>query len=1062
MDNNKINTNTMDNTLKFWRDEIKGKQRGIYNCKDRINLAINKIKERIYKKILRCDNWLKKECYYTDVGKYKFLDKEWMPIRVGDLWGGKNVSCFFKQTVKIPDYLKGEKVKFLLYLGGDSLVKINGKPYQGLDPFRNEILLTENAKGGEIFNIEVESYHVWRLGEPLIKKIECSDLAAIDTEIEEIYWDFKAVYNGLFIQDINIELESFIKNTLNEAVRYIKPGISGREEFLTELKKGKKILHERIFESDNFKINGTLKLVGHSHLDVVFLWQYKEFVRKVGRTHSTMLRLLEQYPDFIFSQNQVIIYRVLKENYPTLFKQIKQRVKEKRWEILGPLWVESDLNLISGESIVRQIMHGANFLQKEFGFIPKIIWHPDMFGACYTLPQILKKSGMEYFVTNKLGVWNDTNPWKLNSFLWEGPDGSRVFAVTPPIHFIGTAEADHISKCVKALKNNTGEDETIYCYGWGDGGGGVDTEMLEYARRYKRFPGLPGTKSSRAIDALRQIKGKNKNPVVYKDELYLEAHRGAYTTKSRLKKINRKLENQLREAEIFLVICTLLDKFNYPEEELSKAWETLLTNQFHDSITGTHIGPVYADIINDYKDLTENVRALRNNALGFISTKVKKIYDKKAVIVFNSTQRKRSSIAYFDFLLDKNTTIVDEDNVEVAYQYIKNIQGSHKTVLYAEHIPACGYRVFYLDKKIKKEKVAIKNPHKISISREYFENKFFKVKFNKSGEITSIFDKNNGFEIIKENGLGNKFSIYEDVPSEYEAWDITKKYKDKELDLSPGKITVIEKGPVCWALLLKKKILNSYLKQRIIFYNDIPRIDFETEIDWKERRKLLRVGFDINVMARDYTCDIAFGNIKRPAYRNNTFEQAKFEVSAHNWIDLSEDSYGVAIFTDCKYGFDVEKSKMSITLLKGPVYPDPDSDIEKSSFTYSLFPHKGYWKDAEVNQRALEFNNPLICMRNEEIAKERSLPGEFSFLKINKINITLEAVKKSDNDEGIVVRLVERYGRNSNACLTVFKNIKNVFECDLLENNLEKLKPDANNLKFNIAPYEIKTFKIYF
>lgn len=1062
MNNNKINTNTMDNTLKFWRNEIKDKQRGIYNYKDRINLAINNIKERIYKKTLRFDNWLKRECYYTDVGKYKFLDKEWKPIKVGDSWGGKDVSCFFKQTVKIPDYFKGNKIKFLLYLGGDSLVKINGKPYQGLDPFRNEILLTENAKGGEKFNINIESYHVWHFGEPLTKIIECSDLAAIDTEIEEIYWDFKAVYNGLFIQNINIELESFIKNTLNEAVKYINPDIIDREKFLTELKKGKKIIHKRIFKSENFKINGILKLIGHSHLDVVFLWQYKEFVRKVGRTHSTMLRLMEQYPDFIFSQNQVIIYKELKENYPSLFKQIKQRVKEGRWEILGPLWVEPDLNLISGESIIRQIMHGANFLQSEFGFVPKIIWHPDMFGACYTLPQILKKSGMEYFVTHKLGVWNDTNPWKLNNFLWEGPDGSQIFAVTPSIHFIGTVEADHISKCVKALKNNTGEDETIYCYGWGDGGGGVDSEMLEYAKRYKRFPGLPKTKSSRALDALKQIKEKDKNPIVFKDELYLEAHRGAYTTKSRLKKLNRKLENQLRESEIFSIICTLLDKFHYPKEELSKMWETLLTNQFHDSITGTHIGAAYADIINDYNNLEENVRNLRNNALNFISSKIEKTLDKKAVVVFNSTQRKRSSLAFFDYILDENTIIVDENNIEVVSQCIKDIEDCWKTVFYAEGIPACGYKVFYLDKKIKERKAAIENTNKISISKEYFENKFFKVKFNDSGEIISIFDKNNEFEIITENGLGNKFSIYEDVPSKYEAWDITIHYKDKELPLLPGKITVIEKGPVCWALLLQKKILNSYLKQKIIFYNNIPQIDFETEIDWKERRKLLRVGFDVNVMVKDYTCDIAFGNIKRPAYRNNTFEQAKFEVSAHNWIDLSEDSYGVAIFTDCKYGFDVEKNRMSITLLRGPVYPDPDSDIEKSSFTYSLFPHRGYWKDAEVNQRALEFNNPLISMLNEEITKDSNLPGKFSFFKIDKINITLEAVKKSNNDESIIVRLVERYGRRSNACLTAFKNIKKIFECDLLENNLKELKPSTNNLTFNIAPYEIKTFKIYF
>ncbi len=1059
MANSKANTGlssqSLDEMLGDWREQIKGKQRGLYTFENIVDLKLKELKARIYSEVVPADEWMMKQVYFRGVGRYEDIDKEFKPIKVGETWGGEDVSCFFKQKIKIPPEMKGKKVVLLVYFGGDSLLSLNGVPHQGMDPMRNLVFLTDCAKGDEEYEVNVESYYMWHAGEPELKRLECSNIAAVDTEIERIYWNYKSAFNGFSIINISDELNVYLKDALKEAIEYIRPELTDRNEFLDSLEKGDKILRDKIYNCDKFKVHGKLALVGNSHLDVVFLWTYDEFVRKLGRTHATMLRLMEQYPRFIFTQSQPLMYKEMKKNYPALYEQVKQRVKEGRWEVIGGMWVEPDCNLISGESMTRQILFGKRFYQGEFGVDTRTCWLPDVFGNCYTMPQILKKSGIDYFVTHKMGVWNDTNPWKHHTFLWEGPDGSRVFAVQPPTHFIGTMEPDHLSLNWSRFSDKQTVGESIFCYGWGDGGGGVDSEMLEYVERYSKFPGLPETEPIKAQDALKRMMENSKNLPVWKDELYLEAHRGVHTTKGLLKKLNRYCENLYREAEIYSSIAASMG-FEYPQEKINAGWEKVLTNQFHDSLPGSHITKVYYELLKEYEAAVSAGESIRNAALDFISNNaaVPKQGNKKAILVYNSLPFESSRIAYLDAGEYNVASISDCEGSPVDFQLMKKLDGTHKIVFLAENVPAVGYKQYYIEEG----NCAASQDCSCRISSELMENDFFKLSFNKEGEITSIYDKAEDREVLAENGKGNVFKLYEDIPSKYEAWDIVETYLDKEYPTEAGTVEVSDLGAVFCSVILTKHFFNSKLTQKIIIYNKIPRIDFETHIDWMERRKLLKVGFEVDVTAKEYTSDIAYGNIQRPAYRSNSFDKAKFEVSAHNWIDLSDSGYGVSILNDCKYGYDVKENKMSITLLKGPTNPDPESDIGIQYFTYSLFPHNGTWREAGTNEKGLEFNNPVIA---KEVSGEgKALPLKNSFIGISDRNIALEAVKKAEDSKDFIVRVVERYGKNTKANISFFADITKVFDCDLMESELSELSAEGRNFEFTIKPYEIKTFKI--
>ena len=1035
----------MEYHVNDWRDATKGKQRGIFSFDDLAAIKIKELKKRIYTDVEFMKPWKMRECIYKDVGEYEYLYDGWKELNVGDRWGKNGWSAFFKNDFDLPARFKGHKVTLNVYFGGDSLVSLNGVPYQGLDPFRNSILLTNCAEGNEHYDVDIESYFVWHSDEPETKTLACSFIACIDPEIEEIFWDFKAVYNALFMPVLDASLCALIRAALKEAFHYVNFDLEG-DAFREQLRIAQKILHEQVYECDKFASIGKLSLVGNSHLDLVFMWAYKEYVRKVGRTHATMLRLMEQYPDFIFSQSTAVTYEEMRKNFPVLFEQVKQRIAEGRWEYIGAMWVEPDCNLISGESFARQLLHGVRYAEKTFGVTPKTCWLPDVFGNGWAMPQIMKKAGGEYFVTHKMGIWNDTNPWKYNTFWWEGPDGSRVFSIVPPTHFIGTVEPDSLKMNWQRYSDKTTIGESMYCYGWGDGGGGVDTEMLEYVKRYKKFPGLPETQISTIEDSLARMKANatEDNIPIWKDELYLEEHRGVHTTKGLLKKLNRYCENLYREAELYSSIASLYG-FAYPLDKLNEGWQQILTNQFHDSLPGSHITEVFEQLCDLYKGVIAIGEAVRDDALNVIASHIGGAAEGgKPFAVFNSLGTAATSKVELPY---KDVEIFDADGKRVPVQGYTKLDGSKVLVFIAEDVPAVGYKVYYAKEKAVPEAKIL---HANSV-----ENDRYRLVFDENAELSSIYDKINGREVL--DGKGNVFRIYEDLPGKYEAWDIVATYVDIQFDTEPGKIEQIAVGDVFTCITVTKKILKSFVRQNILLYHDLDRIDFDSFIDWQERRKLLKVGFDTSIRTNKYTRDIAYATIENSNYRQNPYDAAKFEVSAHNFIDMSEDAYGLSILNDCKYGFEVDKQRMIVTLLKGPMNPDPMSDYGEHYFTYSLYPHKGNWKQAKTLTRGLELNNPMHAVDVAANGSDKS----GSFMALNVENVTLEAVKKCEDEDAYIVRMVEKTGAAADVVCTVFAGIDKAFECNLLEREDVPFESAGNTLRFTIKPFEIKCFKVF-
>lgn len=1031
-----------------WRNRAKTALRRSINFEERVNLYLDAIRKRMVTNQVPLREWSIKQVYYRDVGQYDPIDEDWRIITVGDTWGGKNVSAFFRREVSIPQEMDGQTVYLRIYVEGDSLLKLDGVPYHGLDPYRDTVLLLKNAVGGSTHLIELESYVFWYPAEDLVNTFSEAALVTIDAEIEAVYWDFVAAFKVLFIEDIDTKLAAFIKENLWNALLAIpihEPDFAAFKNKLLEIRAD---FRKTVFETDRFKATGLLHLVGHSHLDIVYQWPHREYIRKVGRTHATMLRLMERYPDFKFSQSSPKIYADMKEHYPEMFEEVKQRIKDGHWQAVGAFWLEPDCNLISGESFVRHILHGQRFWQEEFGFTSRVCWQPDVFGMSWALPQILKRSGIDIALTNKPFVWNDTNPWRQNTFWWQGPDGSKILGVIPPGHFIGMVDPDHMDKYWRDFSDKETVSEMIYIYGWGDGGGGVDPEMLECATRYQDFPGLVPTKFNHPEDTLLSIAenaGKTELPI-WDDEIYLEAHRGTFTSKGRLKKLNRHSEILCRQVEI-LASLVWLNGHDYPEQDLDTVWKILLGTQFHDALPGTHINEVYHWLLGEYQSLQNIAEQVQNTA----SSALFGDNDGDNVMVFNPTLKEQQGIIELPADVLNHQYLADESGTAFLQQLAHNLDGSQSILVDIDsRLPPIGYRVFRTCEEDTKT-----NEVRVSAEKNILENRLLRAEFADNGEIISLWDKEAEREVLAEGQHGNKFQIYDDRPGRFDAWDIVESYVEHELPIvGETSLTVDETGPLRASLKLVRHCYESTITQCISLMADSRELTFETEINWQERQRLLKVGFPIDVNARLATYDIAYGTIERPTHRNTSHDAARFEVPAHWWMDMSDNGYGVALLNDCKYGHEAHSHWMRLTLLKGSISPDPEADREVHHFTYRLYPHIGGWRESDVIGAATKLNQALYSRQTEQDC------SEYSFARCDAPNVTLEAIKRSENGEYLILRLVEKHNVLTRATLTFDREFLAAHTCDLMENIEQNLTFEGQQLKIELRPREIVTLAI--
>jgi alpha-mannosidase len=1039
----------IDEILGRWRQEIKAKQRRIISFEETAEIKIKSLKPWIYPETAPLGGWECREFTYGRKRDRRY-HTDWAPIAVGGAWGGPDRSAEFRCTARMPAAFAGKNVVLKLYFSGDGLLSVNGKPYHGLDPFRDTVPLTACAAGDEVYALSAESYIFWHFGESEIKTFECSHFAVLDPEMWEIYWDFRAAYNVLVMNGLEPGLAAFIEAGFQKAIWLIDQNETDPARVRASARAARDVLRREIYQSDRFQKEGLLHLCGNSHLDVVFLWTHAEFVRKLARTHASTLRLMEQYPDYVFSQSQPLMYEEMKANYPAMYEEVKQRVREGRWEVIGASWVEPDCNLISGESFVRQFLHGILFIEKEFGITPKTCWCPDVFGNTWTMPQILARCGLKYFVTHKMVVWNDTNPWTKHTFWWQGPDGSRILSLVPPTHFIGTVEPDHMTAHWNAFSDKQTIGESLYNYGWGDGGGGPDPEMLEYMKRYQAFPGITPAKPITIEGALASIEAKAGRaglPVV-NDELYLEEHRGVHTTKARLKKLNRYCEMLYRKAEMWSVFAGV----EYPRERLDAGWKHVLTNQFHDSLPGSHIPPVYLDLQDAYAEATATGEAVLAEALRALAGKFNTAGNGAPHVLFNALPQARTDLVMLPGT-GRPGHVVDAQGVEVPSQLIEDFTTGEPRRVFEATLPPAGAAVYYV-----REGRGAVAAAPLAAGVNVLENQFLRAEFDGNGELTRLLNKQTGCEIFAPRRRGNVLKLYEDVPGKYEAWDIAPTYTQVEFPLPDAEVRLVARGPVCAALEVTRRFGASRWRQRILLGASARCLVFQTWVDWHEQQKLLKVRFHTPFVTRTATYDIAYGNIERSAYRNNSFDAAKFEVPAHQWMDLSQPDNGLSLLNDCKYGHEAFDGMMALTLLRGPRNPDPRSDQEEHRFTYALYPHAGVWREAGTIQQAACLNDPVDVIA--EPRHDGALRTGHRFLQVDNPAVTLEAVKRAERSDEIIVRLVERHGAGSKARLRFAQPVTNVRRCNLLEREDEAVETSGDAIPLELKPYEIRTLKI--
>lgn len=910
------------------------------------------------------------------------------------------------------------------------LLYLNGKVVQGIDINHGDVLLED----GEYEMYLLFYSHTFDRYLPLDFSIKY-----VDERINGLYYDLLVPYQGLkmLAKSSNDYVASV--SVLEKALNLLDVRNVGSEDFYRSIEETRAFMSERYY-GEVCGSDQTVHCIAHTHIDVAWLWNLDQTRQKTERSFSTVLKLMDEYPQYRFFMSQPQLFDFLKARNPELYARVKEKILEGRWEVDGGMWLEADCNLTSGESLVRQILFGKRFFREEFGKECSTVWLPDVFGYSASLPQIMRKSGIENFVTAKIG-WNDTNRMPYDFFTWRGIDGSEVFA-----YFLSTCECDprngvydHTYTTYTAPMNpmfvlgtwnrfqqKEFTDSVIMSYGWGDGGGGPMREDLEIEQRLSYgLPGIPKTKIDSLENTLRVIKdncAKNAKELlrkpVWNGELYFEYHRGTLTSMPQVKMNNRKGEFALMNTELFGVLGNLLCGTEYPKTMLLEDWKLLLLNQFHDILPGSSIGDVYKDSEAQFAKIFADTDRVIHGGIEGIAENVK---TDGGLLVCNPN----------GFMADGTVTV------------------DGKTYI-AQSIPAFGYKV------IEKTERAVSG---IQSGERTLENSYYKLVFDVSGGILSLFDKRENRELVKAGKVLNQLVAYQDTPYQYHNWEMTPYHQQNKWALDgEAEFTFLDEGDKK-GFLIKKRYGGSTVQQRVYVYEDgIDRIDFVTDVDWKENEQLLKAVLPFDIMADKATYDIQFGHVERAIHDNTSWDSARFESAAQKWVDVSENNYGVALLNDGKYGFGAVDGELSVTLVKSGGFPFAGASEKVPSFTYSLVAHKGRGCNGGIVEKSYILNRPLLVKAVDKNESGR-LADTFSLLDCKTAGVIVETVKQAENGDGIVLRMYEAYKERKSVEIVLPKATEAIL-CDLEENEIEKLDLNDGVLSFNIKPFEIVTIKI--
>lgn len=1004
-------------------------------------------------------------------GQYYFNDRdkgEWKPFKAhSDYWGYPDCYAWFKQTVKIPERFDGQHVvlKIMPYYNGwrmrvnpQLIVYINGEQVQGMDCNHPGVTVSKCAKGGETLEIYINAHT-----DP--REFDCelqmaAELQVIDDVAVKLYYDILTpleVANNYDCDDT--ERVNNIKH-LNAACNMIDIDSGDRESFRECAKKACDYLDKNLYGKAD---EPTAWAIGHTHIDVAWLWRLRQTREKAARTFSTVLKLMELYPDFKFMSSQAQLYDYVKHDYPELYERIKEKIKEGRWEVEGSMWLEADTNIASGEALVRQFLVGKRFFKDEFGVDNKIMWLPDVFGYSAAIPQIMKKCGIDYFMTTKIS-WSEYNKFPYDTFMWRGIDGSEVLSHFAPSRgktdnpadnfqttYTAHLDPNHIIGGYERFSQKDISKNYLCTFGWGDGGGGPTDYMIERGLRMsKGIEGCPKVKISPALDFFHHIEKEVKDEPhlpTWAGELYLQYHRGTLTAQARNKKYNRKSECLYGDVETLSAIANKKAGFAYPKERLLENWKVILLNQFHDILPGSSIKEVYDDSKLQYEDVLKNGCEMSSEAEAAVVAQID--LPSESLVLFNTTGFARYDAVVCDAPYDGSFSFYKADGTEVPYQ--KTYDGK---IVFVTDIPAKGYTTL----TVKREKG--KEFPSLNATKNAVETPYFSVEFNDDYNISRLVHKKSGRSVAPEGETLGKLTAYQDRAHHYEAWDVKCYYKELSWDFDFEKAELIENGAVRAVYKVDRKFRNSVMSEYYIIYADLERIDIEYKTDWKEKHVIIKADYPVDVNAVKATYDIQFGNIERSTTENTTWEFAQFETSMHKWADLSDNSFGLSVLNDCKYGCAVKDGHIRPTLLRCATNPNPDQDREYHEFTFSLYPHSGAVASSEVYNEAYNVNYPVYAVASS--AHKGTLPAEYSFVSADKCNIIAETVKIAEDGDAVIVRAYEAHNSKTPCTLTFGDSFKAAYECNMLEEDDNEIARDADSISTVFKPFEIKTFKLVF
>jgi alpha-mannosidase len=960
------------------------------------------------------------------------LARVFEPFAVGEKWGPAWDTTWFRFRAVVPGAWAGEEVVALIHLGGERTVGFSAeglvwdasrRPVQGLHHRHRSYLVTEKAAGGETIEFYVEaaanpiapSSRV--LDGPLLGPDYCgiplyvlgqAELATVDRVAEALYLD---ACLALELQELGSDLAADALAALHRAAAAgagAAAAGAGGDLMAERLRAAIEPILRRRSVSAHF-----VTAVGHAHIDSAWLWPARETRRKCARTFSNQLRLMDRYPEHRFACSQAAQYQWMKDGYPDVYARIKERVREGRWEPVGGMWVEADANVPSGESLVRQFLYGKSFFQKEFGVETHEMWIPDVFGYSAALPQIARQAGVTALITQKMS-WNDTNVFPHSTFRWEGHDGSRILAHFPPADtYNGDFSVGELLRSDDNFKDRDRSDCSLYPFGYGDGGGGPTARMLEQARRVRDLEGLPRVEVGTVSEFLSRVEPVSAGLSTWVGELYLEAHRGTLTTHADVKRANRRGEEALRAAEMWSVAAGV-----DPRNQLEPAWKSLLFNQFHDILPGSSIHWVYEDAGRDHQGVLDTAERVKDEARRRLAGPAED--PAGGLIAFNPSSYDRTEV------------------VELP-------DGSLTTV----SVPGCSWGPV-------EAPATSADWAPVDVSAGFLDNGILRVRWNADGLLTSVWDHATGREVIPPGRVGNLFQLHEDRPSSFDAWNVDREYLERFVDLLDlESVEITERDPMRGGVRFVRRFGASRLSQTVRLSAGSRRIEFDTEVDWHERHRFLKVAFPVAVRSPVATYEIQHGHIQRPTVANTSWDEARFEVCGHRWADLSEPGYGVALLNDCKYGYDVRGDVLRLSLLRATGYPDPQADRGTHRFAYALLPHPGDLRgEGRVVEEAESFNLPLEIVRGS---------GSGRIVAVDRPGVSVEAVKWAEDGGDVIVRLCEVWGARGPVRVSLGLPFTSVSRTDLLERPIERpverLVHDGSAVEFDLHPFQLVTLR---